>query len=365
MDDGIDELRATVRAFLATRSAEPDVRRAMDSERGYDPAVWTQLAQQLGLPSLAIPEEYGGSGFGLREVCVALEEAGRALLCAPLLSGAALAPRAILASGDRPLAKQYLPGIATGDTVAALALTGPGGAWREADIAVNAEPDRTGWRLSGRAAHVLDGAVADVLLVAARTGATTALFLVEPGAPGVRRQAVTTLDLTRRQAVIDFDAVPGRLVGTGEHGWGLLRQVLDLAVIAVANEQVGGAQRILEEAVAHARTRQQFGRPIGSFQAVKHSCAEMLLLVESGRSAAYAARDLLDDPDAELSRPATIAKVAASRAYTEVATRAIQVFGGMGFTWEHPAHLHLKRAKSSELLFGTPDEHLDRLAVFD
>ena len=362
-DDGIEELRSTVRAFLSARSAEPEVRRLMETAQGHDPAVWAQMAQQLGLQSLAIPEEYGGSGFGLREASIVLEEAGRALLCAPLLGSAVLAPQAILASGDRPAAKEYLPGIAAGNTIAALAITGPGGSWRESDVAVRAHPDSDGWRLSGRAAYVLDGGVSDLLLVAARTADATALFLVKAPAAGVTRQPVTTLDLTRRQAVIDFDAAPARLIGAERHGWEAISRVLSVAVIALANEQVGGAQQVLEQVVEYARTRQQFGRAIGSFQAVKHSCAEMFLLVESARSAAYAARELLDTAGADLGTPARIAKVACSRAYTEVATRAIQVFGGMGFTWEHPAHLHLKRAKSSELLFGPPDDHLDALAA--
>jgi alkylation response protein AidB-like acyl-CoA dehydrogenase len=355
----LEALRDVVRDFLSVHSAESAVREATGRRGGYDAGVWELMSRQLGLPALAIPEEYGGAGYSLREMGVVLEEAGRALLCAPLLSSAVLAAQALLMADDAEAAKEHLPGIADGTTVAAVALTCPGGAWQERNVAVTYDRNDAGWQLTGVSGHVLDGAEADLLLVLATGSLGPTLFRVDPRQPEVTRRPLVPLDLTRAQAEIRLEQAPARPFGTPGEGWHVTTRLLDVAALALACEQVGGAARVLEQVVDHVRAREQFGRPIGSFQAVKHSCAEMLVEVESARSAAYALRDVVGEPDRSLVH---VTKAYCSRAYSDVASRALQLYGGLGFTWEHPVHLHLKRARSSEVLFGTSDQHLVALA---
>ncbi|MGF7237429.1 MAG: acyl-CoA dehydrogenase family protein [Frankia sp.] len=349
-----EELRRTVRAFLEKKSPEEQVRRLMETTEGYDRVVWEQLAGQLGLVGLAIPEQFGGSGFTFLELMVVLEEMGRRLLCAPYFATAVLAANALLQSGDTAAAQAWLPGIASGETVATLALAEASGRWDEAGIAATASPSNGGWTIRGTKCYVLDGHIADLVLVAARTSAGVSLFAVPDKAPGLARTLLRTLDPTRRQARITFADTPATLVGEDGQGWAVIERVLELAAVALAAEQVGGAQFVLDMAVQYAKDRFQFGRPIGSFQAIKHKCAEMLLEVESARSAAYYAGWCAADGTEELTQAAALAKAYCSEAYFRVAAENIQVHGGIGFTWEHPAHLYFKRAKSSELLFGDP-----------
>ena len=209
---------------------------------------------------------------------------------------------------------------------------------------------------------VLDGAQANLLIVAAKTGAGTSLFAVDPSGAGVTTTNLATMDQTRKQAKVELDGAPATLVGTDGAGWSTLERVLDLAAVALAAEQVGGAQKVLEEAVQYAKDRVQFGRPIGSFQAIKHKCADMLLEVESAKSAAYYAAWCAAELNDELPSVASLAKAYCSEAYFHAAAENIQIHGGIGFTWEHPAHLYFKRAKSSELLFGDPTYHRELLA---
>ena len=357
-----NELRQMVRAFLDETSPEAEVRRLMDTAEGYDPGTWRQFAGELGLAGLALPEKYGGAGCGFVELGILLEEAGRALLCAPVLSTVVLAASTLLGLGDEQACQDYLPGIADGTTVATLALTEPAVRWDAAGITVSATRGARGWTLEGTKAFVLDGHTASLLLVAARTGAGVSVFAVDGDAPGLRREPQATLDQTRRQATVTFAATPARLVGEEGEAWPVLARVLDLAAVAVAAEQVGGAARVLDMAVEYAKTRVQFGRPIGSFQAVKHKLADMHLDVESARSAAYygmwaAAGDLPDLPVA-----ASMAKACAGDAFVRAAAENIQVHGGIGFTWEHPAHLYLKRAHSTQQLFGNSAHHRQQLA---
>jgi alkylation response protein AidB-like acyl-CoA dehydrogenase len=360
--DEQEELRNIVRQFLENKSDEDAVREQMETEQGYDEAVWSQMADQMGLQGLVIPEEYGGSGYSYVELIVVLEEMGRALLCAPYFSSVVLAANAVLQSGDEDAKKAILPGIASGETIATLAFTEENGRWDEAGITMQASPDGDGWSLSGTKMFVLDGHTADVIVVAARTDAGVSLFQVAGDADGLTRTALSTMDQTRKQARLDFDNVPATLIGTDGEGWSVMERVLDLTAVALAAEQVGGAQRCLDMSVEYAKDRVQFGRPIGSFQAIKHKCADMLLEVESAKSAAYYAGWCASEMNDELPSVASLAKAYCSEAYFHAAAENIQIHGGIGFTWEHPAHLYFKRAKSSELLFGDPTYHRELLA---
>jgi alkylation response protein AidB-like acyl-CoA dehydrogenase len=351
------ELRTVVRRFLAERATEPETRRLMATDTGYDPAVWRQLARQLGLVGLAVPEEYGGAGFGWVELGVVFEEMGRVLLCAPFFATVGLAIPALLASGDEKACADLLPDIAAGDRIATLALTEPAGRWDADGVTLRAEQHEGGWRLDGMKTYVPDGAVADLVLVVARSEAGIGLFAVEGTAAGLTRRNLPTLDQTRKQAELTFDAVPARLVGQDGSGWVAVEEGLRRAAVALSAEQVGAAQRALDLAVEHAKVRTQFGRPIGSFQAIKHMCSEMLLEVESARSAALYAMWAADSSPAELATAADLAQAFCTDALNVVAAGCIQVHGGIGFTWEHPAHLYFKRASSSTFLLGDADHH--------
>ncbi|HWF21666.1 MAG TPA: acyl-CoA dehydrogenase family protein [Acidimicrobiales bacterium] len=357
-----DELRTAVRRFLEDKSPETEVRRLMETTEGYDTAVWSQMADQLGLQSLTIPEEFGGSGFSYVELIVVLEEMGAALLCAPFFSTVALGANALLTSGDDSAKADLLPGIASGETIATLAFTEDSGRWDIAGVALEATPSGDGWVLNGHKSFVLDGHVANLILVVARTDAGISLFSVAGDADGLTRTPLATMDQTRKQARLEFSGTPARLIGTDGGAEAGLSKTLDLAAVALAAEQVGGAQRCLDTAVEYAKTRIQFGRPIGSFQAIKHKCADMLLEVESSKSAAYYAGWAAAEDSDELPVVASLAKSYCSEAYFHAAAENIQIHGGIGFTWEHPAHLYFKRAKSSELLFGDPAYHRELLA---
>ena len=360
LSDEQEELGRTVRAFLRARSAEPDVRRCMADARGYDPEVWRTMAGQLGLQGLVLPEEHGGAGYGMVELGVVMEEMGRALLCAPFLSTVVLAATAVLASEDAKMRADLLPGIVAGDTVATLAPLEPD----EAGLIAGRPDGRAdGWRLDGRLAQVLDGHVADVLLLAADTESGRSLFAVDAAAPGLVRTPLETLDPTRKLAALELRGVPARLVGAAGAADGVLRHTLDLAAIALAAEQVGGAAAVLDQAVAYAGTRAQFGRPIGSFQAIKHQCADMLVAVESARASARYAAWAAATGEADLSLIASATRAHCSDAFTKCAQANVQIHGGIGFTWEHPAHLYLKRARGSQVLLGTPARHREAVAT--
>jgi alkylation response protein AidB-like acyl-CoA dehydrogenase len=360
--DEQEELRKTVRAFLENKSPETAVREQMETETGFDPAVWSQMGEQMGLQGLAIPEEFGGSGYTYVELGIVLEEMGRALLCAPYFSTVVLAANTLLHSGDDAAKKELLPGIASGDTIATLAFTEDNGRWDEAGVTATATKDGDGYKINGAKMFVLDGHTANLILVAARTDKGVSIFKVDADAAGLERTALATMDQTRKQAKLEFADTPAQLIGTDGAGWSVLERVLDLAAVALAAEQVGGAQKVLEMAVEYAKVRVQFGRPIGSFQAIKHKCADMLLEVESAKSAAYYAGWCASELNDELPSVASLAKAYCSEAYFHAAAENIQIHGGIGFTWEHPAHLYFKRAKSSELLFGDPTYHRELLA---
>ncbi len=353
-----EQLRQFVRSFLEDKSSEAAVRELMATDKGYDDATWSQMGEQLGLQSLIIPEAHGGQGYTFVELGVVLEEMGRALLCAPFFSGLQ-ASLALMHSGDEAAQSAHLPGIASGETIATLALTEPAGRWDEAGITASADGDG---KITGTKSFVLDGHVADLLIVAARSAAGVSLYAVDANGEGVSRELLSTMDQTRKQAKIELNGAPGTLIGTDGAGWDTLSTVLDLTAVALAAEQVGGAQFVLDMAVQYAKDRVQFGRPIGSFQAIKHKCADMLLEVESAKSAAYYGLWCAAEMNDELPTVACLAKAYCSDAYFHAAAENIQIHGGIGFTWEHPAHLYFKRAKSSELMFGDPAYHREMLA---
>ena len=278
-----DELRKSVRRFLDDKSPETEVRRLMETAEGYDPEVWTQMAEQLGLQSLIIPEEFGGAGFTYVELIVVLEEMGASLLCAPFFSTVALAANALLTSGDQKAQETLLPGIAAGETIATLAFTEDSGRWDAEGITLGATATADGWALNGHKSFVIDGHIANLILVVGRTAAGLSLFAVQGDAAGLTRTSLATMDQTRKQARLEFANTPAWLIGTDGGAEAGLSKTLDLAAVALAAEQVGGAQRCLESSVDYAKTRIQFGRPIGSFQAIKHKCADMLLEVESAK----------------------------------------------------------------------------------
>jgi alkylation response protein AidB-like acyl-CoA dehydrogenase len=357
-----DELRKMVKRFLDEKSPETEVRRLMATTEGYDPAVWRQMADELALQGLGIPEEFGGQGFGPVELYVVFEEMGAALFCSPYFSTVALAANALLTSGDDAAKTAYLPGIASGDTIATLALTNEKGSPSLADTGVEATASGDGFVLAGVKNYVLDGHTASLILVSATTAKGLSLFAVEAGARGLTATALSTMDQTRKQARLEFANTPAVLVGTDGGAEAGLELTLQRAISALAAEQVGGAQRVLTNAVDYAKNRVQFGRPIGSFQAIKHKCADMLLEVESAKSAAYYAAWAAQEDNDELAIAASLAKSFCSESYFHCAAENIQIHGGIGFTWEHHAHLYFKRAESSELLLGDPAYHRELLA---
>ena len=358
-----EELRASVRRFLADRVPISAVRSLMDAVDGGDPAVWKMAGQQLGLQGIAIPEEYGGSGFTFAEQAIVLEELGAALYGGPYLASAVLAANVLLASGDETAKKAYLPGIASGETIATLAFTEEDGSWEADATRLTATAAGDGWRLDGRKSFVLDGHTASLILVVGRTESGLSVFAVPGDAEGLTRTPLPTLDQTRKLARLDFDGVSGTLIGADGSGEALLGRILDIAAVAQAAEQLGGAQRALDMAVEYAKVRHQFGRPIGSFQAIKHRCADLLLEVESLRSAVIYAAAAVAEDSSEVPAVAALVKAYASDVYFHVAAENIQIHGGIGFTWEHDAHLYFKRAKASELFLGDATLHRERLAT--
>jgi alkylation response protein AidB-like acyl-CoA dehydrogenase len=354
-------LRTTARDFFEKYSDESAVRSAMETDDGFDRALWSRMADELGLQGLLVPDRFGGNELGFVELQIVMEEMGRGLVCAPFLSSAVLCVTALLAADDDDRCSELLPAIANGSRIAALVFAGSDGRWNPLDTAVRADKAAAGWTVTGERRSVLDGATADLLLIAAATDQGPSLFAVDARAEGCRSTPLETLDMTRQQADMTFQSVSATLVGAEGSADGYLRAALNAGLAALAAEQVGGARRLLEMSVEYAKVREQFGRPIGSFQAIKHKCADMLVEVESSTSAAYAAGAALDENSSESALLASLAKAYCSEAYCHVAAENIQIHGGIGFTWEHPAHLYFRRAKSSEMLLGTPTYHRERM----
>jgi alkylation response protein AidB-like acyl-CoA dehydrogenase len=357
-----EELRATVRRFLQKWASEADVRRLMDDDLGFSWSMWQQMASQLGLQGLIIPEDYGGSGFGFEELCVVFEEMGRVLLPAPFLATVGLAVSAVLSVGDKAAMSRYLPGIAAGETIATVAINEAGGGWDGSAARTQASFIRDEWTLTGSKSYVLDACVSDLLLVVARTADGVALFAVEKDAPGLSVTPHKTMDLTRRLAELTFANTPASLIGPPAGAEARIEEALLRGAVALASEQVGGSQRVLEMAVEYAKTRYQFGRPIGSFQAIKHKCADIYIETALATAAVDAASRAAAEHSGDFPVLARAAKSFCSEAFYKVAAANIQIHGGMGFTWEHPAHLYFKRAKSGEFLLGHGRDHRKRIA---
>jgi alkylation response protein AidB-like acyl-CoA dehydrogenase len=363
-DDDQEEFRRAIRSFLEQRASLTELpHRVEELDGGFDARLWEALATQLGIQGLVVPEAYGGGGYGPIELGLALEETGRALVPGPLFASIALGATALVLSDDERAQERYLPGLAAGTTLATVAMNDP--RRRPATVARQVGKDR--YLLDGEKTCVLSGDQADVIVVSAQTPEGPGLLTVDAGADGLERTRLPTLDPTRTQARLRFTETPAQLLGDPGRGPEIVGALAYNAAAALAAEQVGGAQGCLEIATDYAKERHQFGRAIGSFQAVKHHCADMLVQIESARTAAWYAAWACAAAREELPSAVPIAQASASEAYTFAARQCIQILGGIGFTWEHPAHLHYKRAISSEQMFGAPVSQWNRLAevMFD
>ncbi|ALJ18863.1 acyl-CoA dehydrogenase family protein [Microbacterium sp. No. 7] len=354
------ELQASVREFLERTSSIVHVREVVESDEGFDRAVWQRMAGELGLQGLGVPEEHGGGGFGFAESVLVLEELGRVLYPGPFLASAVIAAAAIAASGDEEAQGRLLPQIADGSLIATLALfEGPYGD----DIATTATADGDRVRVTGTKRYVLSGGIADLLLVVARSGDGLSLVAVPADAPGVTRSSLTTTDRTRRLATIELDGAAGQAVGTLGAADEAIAHTRTVALAGLAAEQVGAARVCLERTVDYVGLREQFGRKIGSFQAVKHRLADVLVAVENASSALTLARAAISDSSSEAYVAGLTAGAMCSEASLFAAQQMLQLHGGIGFTEEHDAHLYVRRAKSSHAVFGEPHEHREALAV--
>ena len=361
-------LRSSARDFLAKECPSSYVRRMMDAEDAWDEGMWRKLAE-LGWTALGIPEAYGGVGTFL-DLVVVLEEAGRALLPGPFFSTMGLAVPALLEAGTKEQKERALTRIASGDARATLAFSEPAGRWDAEGVQLlGAERRGDGWRLDGVKLFVPDAARAEYLVVAARTRPAgdegISLFLVEGRPAGLSISPLKTMDMTRRWYEVRFEGVelPGEaLMGNADGGWPPLRRALEWAETALCAEMIGGAQHVLDASVDYAKTRHQFGRPIGVYQAVSHKLADMLLETESARSATYYAAWAVDADAPDRSLAASMAKAYVSDTYRKATGDGIQVHGGIGFTWEHDMHLYFKRAKASEVTLGDATYHRELVA---
>ncbi len=374
MDIGFTEeqelLRDTARKFLDTECDTGLVRRMMATEAAVTPEFWGKLAEN-GWLGIAYPEEYGGSGLGLVDLVVLMEEVGRAVMPGPFPATVLLGGAAIAEAGSAEQRLEYLPGIAAGEVKATLAATEPNARWDAAGITLAAKEARGGFTLSGTKLFVPDAHLADVLVVAARTkdGSTmedgVSLFLVPKGTAGVTVRVLPSVDETRKLCEVKFDnvAVPaGALLGELHQGWPALARVVDRAAVALAAEMCGAAQRVLDMTVDYAKLRVAFGKPIGTYQGVKHKCADMLIEVENAKSLTYYAAWAVDEGEPDAAMAVSMAKAAASDAGRKVCAAGIQLHGGIGMTWEHDLQLYLKRAKASEIALGDATWHRERIA---
>ena len=360
-------LRSSTRDFLAKECSSKVVRKLMEADGAYDEGLWRKITG-LGWTGLGIPEQYGGVGTFL-DLIVVFEEAGRALMPGPFFATMGLAVPALLEAGTEAQKKEVLGAIADGSARATLALTEPSGRWDAGAVTLSAKPSGGGWRLDGVKLFVADAEAADYMVVAARTRGEgedgISLFLVKGRPAGMKVTSLKTLDMTRRWSEVRFDGVKlegDALMGQADKAWPPLKRALDWATAALCAEMIGGTQKVLETSTEYAKTRHQFGKPIGIYQAVSHKLADMLVLSESGRSATYYAAWAVEADATDRSLAASMAKAYVSDAYRKVAGDGIQVHGGIGFTWEHDMHLYFKRAKSSEVTLGDATYHRELVA---
>jgi alkylation response protein AidB-like acyl-CoA dehydrogenase len=359
-----EELRSTARTLLSRSSSSERVRAAIATEAGYEPELWTQIVE-LGWTSIHVPEARGGAGCGYADLIVVAHELGRALTSSPFLASAVLATGALLEADHRDAAEGPLAALVAGESVGSAAVASVAGSYEVGQLGVTWTQDGPTVRLDGTAGFVLDADLADVLIVGARGADGSAAALVVDAA-GLRIDRVPTVDLTRRLFTVAFDdlRVPADrlLAEPGTDSARLLDRVLSLGAVAAAADAVGAAEQALEATATYARERHQFGKPIGSFQAVKHHCANMAVSVEASRAATRAAAVELDTDPAGWATTADVTSSYVGPACSEVCGLAMRVHGGIGFTWEHDTHLQMKRVKLDEVLFGSPSWHRRRLA---
>ncbi len=357
-----EEFRTILRRLMDARSPTSEVRRLMATEAGWEREGWQKINRELGLTAVQVPEAYGGQGFGYAELAIVLEEMGRGLLCAPFFSTAVLATSAILNAATEAQKHALLPAIANGDTTATLAFAEDDGRNDGASVAMTATSSGGTWHLDGDKSFVLDGHTADLIVVLARSpgssGENGLSFFTVPGdAKGLQRRRLKTMDETRKLARLQFTAVEAQLLGEAGAASGPFAKTMQQAFVLLANEMVGGAEKLRQASLDYVKMRMQFGRSIASFQTTKNKAADMLIDVELAKSAAYYAATALDEGDDDLPAIASLAKACAAEACLQTAIHAIQMHGGIGFTWDNDTHLWFKRAKSSEILFGDANEH--------
>ena len=366
-DDERDELRQTARSFLDDTMSSARVRGLLDDDTGFDRTTWAKMGE-LGWPAIHIPERFGGMGASYTDVIVILHELGRHVAPTPFLASAVLGAEALMAGDNLSLRSAWLPDVASGQRLITVAAAGTNGSHDPRSVGMSWATTATVSTLSltGTARFVPDAHVADGIIVAATApDGGVAFALIDPAAAGVRITVEPTVDQTRRLARVDLDRVDvaeSQLLGEPGHLTGLQHRLTSIGAVAVSADSLGAAELMLEVTSQYAKERMQFGRPIGSFQAVKHHCANMLIAVEATRAAVAHAADALDDPAEDLHGAASVAKSFSGPACSEVCQTAVQVHGGIGFTWEHDAHLYLKRAKLNEALFGSTSWHRRRLA---
>ena len=363
-----EEFRETLRRFFEEKCPTTEVFRQIDAQSGHDPGLWKQMGQELGLQGVHLPEAHGGQGFGFLELGIVCEEMGRALVPSPFFSSACLAANAILAAGSEAERGRWLPELASGETVGTLALLDTSDEWSPAGVSLELARDGDAVVLEGRKRLVTDGAAAGLIVVAARQPGTSGddgvtLAVLRPDAAGVATKKLDSLDPTRRLADLEFDGARAELLGPEGAAARALHATLDRARVCLALDSTGGAQRCLDSAVEYVKQRFQFGRAIGSFQAIKHRCAELLLEVESARSAAYWASWVASEDTDELELAASVAKSFCDDTYTRAAEDNVHLHGGIGVTWEADPHLYYKRARANETLLGTPTWQRTRIAA--
>lgn len=361
-DSEIDELRELVTRFCDDVSSEAQVRVAMESDSGFDQRAWMMLATELGVVGLGASEEYDGSGVGLVAQAVVFEALGKALFPGPVVGTMVLALPLLNSLTDAQAQSRYIPGIVDGSSIATVAGPIYDAGFSLDSVTIAAEPVGNSWSLSGAVEHVPDLLSAHVILVPARTSQGIAIFAIDAEAPGVRRTNEPTMDQTRRQGSLTLDSAEGVVIANETEAPEIWASSLRRGTVLLAAEQLGGAQHMLDTTVTYVGQRIQFGRIIGSFQTIKHRCADMLILVEQARSAVYHAAWSIDDGSDDPALAVALAKSTTSTMYRKVVADAIQLHGGIGFTWEHQAHLYYKRATADSFLLGQAEDHLDQLA---
>jgi alkylation response protein AidB-like acyl-CoA dehydrogenase len=349
LSESQDFLKNSARKFFAGECPAAEMRRLMETDTAYDSSLWSKLTEQ-GYTGIIFPEAYGGVGLGKVELMLLMEEAGRALLPGPFFSTVVLAGSVLEAAGNPAHKEKYLAPICRGEVRATVALLEASASWNRDNVRLSA----ANGKLTGEKFFVSDAGVADFIVVVARNGA----FVVDSKARGLKISPMSGMDLTRKLYKVEFSDTPAEPIG----GTTDLPRAFDIATAALAAELVGGMQRILDMTVEYAKTRKQFGKPIGMFQAVQHQCADMYLETESSRSAVYYAGWALEENSPDAATAVSIAKMYASDAARTVGNRSIQIHGGMGFTWENDLHLFYRRAKASETAFGDATFHRERIA---